>query len=347
MSRIPEFILQTVIVRGIQALRKDVTLVDQLFRNLSQDHQQQMRKFISGGAIDLCINYPRKELMVPAIVILLRSESEAQAYLGDSMGFDCEPEVLGYEGGVAPEVLGGVGSLEEVNRRRITVFGPWRAFSSTNNTLRVDEPESFVSNCYAADGEFSVHLVGGTGAGQVRDIIDNNGDTLLVDKNWTVNPDATTIFEIRKRGHEVVGEPSSLYDRKNTKQSRITERRGALYGLQYQIQVVGRNPESTIYLYMILKALFTLQRQFLERQGIIDMQMGGTDFVNRPEYLPDLAYMRAMNISFKVPFDVFQIEENIAEQFQIVLDACDDGTKAVVMTTELSDITPPAPAVGG
>jgi len=83
--------LQTTIVRGIKTLRNDSRFIDQLFRNLSQSDQEQIRSFITNNSIDLTINYPRDTLKVPAIVILLRSENEAPerqgVYLGDSMGY--------------------------------------------------------------------------------------------------------------------------------------------------------------------------------------------------------------------------------------------------------------------
>jgi hypothetical protein len=303
-----------------------------------------MRDFVVSQALDLCINYPRKELAMPAIVILLRNETEAQAYLGDSMGHDCNPEIFEYEGGIEDEILGGVASLEEVTTRRKTVFGPYRAYVSTNNTLRVDEKDVWTGNEYDG-GAFSVHIVGGLGAGQVRDITTNSGDTLMVSKNWEVNPDDTSIFEVRERGMEVVGEPSSLYDRKVRPNN--LERRGALYQLQYQVQVVGKNPEQTIYLYMILKAMFTLQRQFLETQGIINLQMGGTDFVNRAEYMPDHSYMRAMNLSFLVPFDVYEFED-VATSFQLALEQCvPDADKTLAMETGIISLEPEEPTIGG
>lgn len=344
MSRIPEFILQTSIVRGINALRKDTTLIDQLFRNLSQAHLQQMRDFVVGQSIDLCINYPRKTLAVPAIVILLRNETEAEAYLGDSMGYDSNPEVFEYEGGIENEILGGAGSLEEVTVRRSTVYGPCRVFSATNNTIKVEDTVAWNGNQYEG-GNFSVHVVGGLGVGQVRDIATNSGNVLMVSANWEVNPDVTSIFEIREKGEETVGEPSSLYDRKRPPVG--LERRGSLYQYTYQIQVVGKNPESTIYLYMILKALFTLQRTFLETQGLINMQMGGTDFVNRAEYMPDFSYMRAMNMTFMVPFDVFEIEQGLVTHFQLVVEQCTDPAKTVAFTSPLISLEPDDPTICG
>src|SRR5678810_90484 len=92
-----EFILQTVLVRGFRTVRQDSRFLDQLFRNLSQEDAQQMRDLIRNKAIDLCINYPRTQLKVPAIVILLKAETEQQAYLADSMGLQV-PDEFGYDG---------------------------------------------------------------------------------------------------------------------------------------------------------------------------------------------------------------------------------------------------------
>ncbi len=101
---------------------------------------------------------------------------------------------------------------------------------------------------------------------------------------------------------EVIGEPRTLYDRDAANQ---VERLGSIYNMSYQIQVVGPNPEFTIYLANIVKSIFTIGRQFLEGQGVINMKLGATDFVPRAEYQPEFSYMRAISVDFSSPFDVF------------------------------------------
>jgi len=330
MSLLPEFIIQTTIVRGIQAFRKDHRFIDQLFRNLDQSSVQQMRSFLDTQAIDLAINYPRSTLKVPAIVILLKSETEGQAYLGDSMGLEV-PDTFAFDGGVEGEVLGGAGSVSSLIGEGRIVAGPLNAVSGTNNTIKVDTSMvKFCVDTYRGNGS-TIAIVGGTGIGQMRSITANSTDTIMVSPNWTTIPDDTSVFEIRASVDEVLGEPSKLYDRRNG--TSFIERRGALYNVSYQIQVIGHNPESTIFLYAILKAIFTLSRIFMERHGLIDLKMSGTDFLPRPEYLPDHAYMRAMTMEFKVPFDIFEDIGTGVDTLNLLLDP-----KAPI-TVDLSELS--------
>lgn len=304
-------------------MREDSRFVDQLFKNLSIGDQQQIRNFVKSNVIELVLNYPRSQLAVPAIVILLKSESESQAFLSDFMGLD-DPEELSYDGDVGDEVLGGTASLSTMSNQGLIVFGPHRVLSATNNTIKVSD-KTFVPNSYINSNDpFMLHLVAGTGAGQIRGIKATSHNTVMVAPNWQTLPDTTSVFEIRKVAEEVLGEPAKLYDRRSTE---FVERKGAYYTNRYQVQLVGNNQESTIYLYVILKAIFTLSRLFMEKQGLINFQMSGTDFVNRPEYIPDYAFMRTMNIEFLHPFSTFAPMEGLIESFTFCLNN-DVGTVA-------------------
>jgi hypothetical protein len=81
--------------------------------------------------------------------------------------------------------------------------------------------------------------------------------------------------------------------------------------VSYQALVVGPNPEITIFLYAILKAIFVINRTYLEQNGIIDFKIGGTDFVHRSEYLPELAYQRALILEFQHAFDVYMAADTV------------------------------------
>jgi len=343
MSIVPEFILHTTISRGIKTLRRDSRLLDQLFRNLDQQSSQEMRKFIKTSSIDLNINYPRSSLKVPAVVILLKSESESQAFLGDSMGSGYGSTIDGfdYDGDLeALEIMGGAASTSTMSGQGAIEFGPATALGGTNNTIRVPIGTPFNIDGYENS---RIHLVAGTGRGQIRDISTNNETTLMTVTAWDTNPDDSTVFEIRSIdptcgvAGELIGEPSSLYD---TRSGRMIERKGSLYALNYQIQVIGPNPELTIYLSIIIKSILTLGRQFLESQGLLNLQIGASDFVPRSEHEPDLAYMRALNLSFVSPFDVFEEMGGLATSLQIGLETCPKGEiDASFTTTSLSPET--------
>ncbi len=312
----------TTIARGIRTLRRDSRLLDQLFRNLDQRSAAEMRTFIKEQSIDSCLNYPREALKIPAIIILLKAEEENTAYLGDSKGTGLAPEPFEYDGAISEppiEVLGGTASVSTMSGLGKLVFAAYKAMSGTNNTLKIGS-EQWPTSKFVGH---TIRLIAGTGAGQDREISANSDDTVMVTPNWVTVPDDTTIFDIRKsEPDEVVGEPSSLYD---THQSTVYERKGSLYGLSYQIQVIGPNPELTIYLAAILKAIFTLSRQFLEQQGIINMKLSATDFVPRTEYQPDFAYMRAIGVDFFHPFDIFEELGGLAQTLQIGIETNPPG----------------------
>lgn len=339
MSITPEYILQTTLVRGIYSLRSDRRYVDQLFRNLGQKDVQQIRNFIR-EAIDICINYPREDLKVPAIVILLKSENESQAFLGNTLGLET-PDDFAYDGEIEGELLGGVASVGPIGGQGKLVFGPYRADSGTANTLKT------VSKNWSS-GQFNVQnlqvsIVAGLGEGQIRTITANSQNTIMVSPNWQVIPDNTSVFEVREIGPEVIGEPSKLYDRR---QNKFIERKGFINACNYQIQVIGSNPEQTIYLAIMVKAIFLLAADFLERQGLMNFKMSATDFVPRAEYQPTLSYMRAINVEFMSHFDIYQDLGTLATQLQTYLECGEDPNEDVISDTT-TDLGKPVVEVNG
>jgi hypothetical protein len=328
MSLMPEFIFRAVIARGMRTVRNDSRFLDQLFRNLDQQSAQQMRTFIRDQRIYLDVNYPRTDLKLPAIIILLKSEQENTAYLNDNMGVDSIPDEMTYDdySGSDLDVLGGAASASTLTGIGPLKSGPHQVAAATNNTVRISESIWRIDQFRV--GTHYIEIVSGTGAGQQRRVASNNQNTIMADGNWSTNPDGTSIFVIRAAPGEIIGEPSSLYTREAA--PRI-ERLGSLYSLTYQIQIITQNPELTIYLHAIIKAIFTLSRLFLEKQGIINMSMSATDFVPRAEYQPDHAYMRALEVSFLYPFDVFVELQDLANALRVVLED--------PMEVTLSDVT--------
>lgn len=317
MSVIPEFLLQTTITRGIKAFRNDHRFIDQLFRNLDQESLQLVRNFIITHTFDLAINYPRETLKVPAVIILLKSETESHAYLSDTMGVEL-PDEFSFDGGIEGEVIGGAASVSSLSGQGKAVFGPISAISGTANTIKIDS-DSYTWYLDQFRNKF-IHIVAGLGAGQIRKITTNSTNIAMVSPNWSVIvPDSTTVFEIRDSGDEVLGEPSKLYDRRNIKE--FIERRGSIYNVSYQVQIIGDSPESTIFLYAIIKSILTLSRLFLEKHGLLNMRISGSDFQPRTEYMPDFAYMRALNIDFNIPFDVFEHFSDVLDSINLELTA--------------------------
>ena len=44
----------------------------------------------------------------------------------------------------------------------------------------------------------NVEITSGTGAGQVRNVLSNTAEILTVDRAWTTNPDATSVYKVIK-----------------------------------------------------------------------------------------------------------------------------------------------------
>lgn len=316
MALVPEHILQGVIVRGINAMRKDARLVDQLFRNVDAEGQRQMRElFKTGVPFDLCLNYPREVLKLPGIVILLRSQDEGQAWLGDSMGAEL-PEAFTYEGGIEGEILGGVASASAIGGEAKLAYGPTYVLSGTLSTVTVGRPLS--QDWRGRD--MTCRIVAGTGTGQIRKITSNTPTVISVQPNWRTPPDSTSVIEVRGGSAEYIGgNPHKMYDRWDT--NLWVENRGVYDAMQYQIIIASPNPSMTIYLTMILRAILFLSRNLLEQQGIINLKVSSTDLVPRAEYLPDVSYTRSLNVSFMSPFNIFQEIGDVGRELQVALEA--------------------------
>lgn len=317
MALVPEHILQGVIIRGIAAMRRDARLVEQLFRNVDRDGQDQMKTlFKSQIPFDLCLNYPREVLKVPGIVIVLRAQDEAQAFLGNSMGVGL-PEDFAYDGGLEGEILGGVASATALAAAEPPLlFGPCRVTSATptvitvSGVLMTDRWRGRNAQC---------RIVAGTGAGQIRTVTSNSNLTVTVSPAWRTTPDDTSIFEIRGVPTPVVGgQPARMYDRRDL--TLWTENIGVYDQMQYQIQIVSANSAMTIYLTMIVRAILLLATNLLEQQGIMNLKVSATDLVPRAEYMPDVSYTRALNLSFVCPFTAVKELGDLAQTLQLSLD---------------------------
>jgi hypothetical protein len=73
--------------------------------------------------------------------------------------------------------------------------GPLVTGTATAGTTRTitDSSQSWPADRYR---NYSIRIIGGTGAGQDRRIVANKGDYFEVDSKWTVTPDATSQYEI-------------------------------------------------------------------------------------------------------------------------------------------------------
>lgn len=342
MSLLPEFVLQTVISRGIQTMRNDSRFIDQLFRNMSQGNLEQMRTFIKSYTVDLSLNYPRTPLALPAIVLLLKNENESTSgqYLNDSMGYQDPPDEFSYDGGIGEEVLGGSATVGAIDEPIKSIYGPSRLLSATADTITV-RANTWIFNQFTGQNA-TVRIVSGTGIGQERNVVKNTDATVTVTPNFAVIPDSTSIFDVIAPTEEILGEPSKLYNRRVPE---FIERKGALYTNRYQAQVITTRQEQTIYLYAVLKAILFLSRTLIEGQGLINLRMTGSDLSYLPDYAPDNCYMRVLNLEFEYPFDVFNIESvGIADQFQLCLL---EGNEQLEVSNTDTSVAPQPPGILG
>jgi len=352
MSIVPEYIIQQVLVKGFRAIRDDGRIVDMLFRNLRQDDLDKLRTFFQESTIDINLNYPDQDLHLPAIVILLKSEAESQAFVGNLME---GPQMVRSLGHPFPkdELRGdatvlGAGSVSTTGGGYRIYLPPTKATKGEDAAVHIAEGLIKVVDPFEED--VFVVILEGTGAGQTRQIImiDPVGSgfdsKITVTPSWATNPDNTSVIEVRTAADQsgVTGEPSKLFTSQD-----IIERRGVIYQTTYDLLIVGSNPETTVFLYSVVKALIFLNEHFLIKQGFMNLAMSGTDFSPRTEFYPDLAYQRALSLTFSYSFDIYQkaSEASLIDKITVGLavhdpdvDDSEDPGRTVIETT--LDLTP-------
>jgi hypothetical protein len=351
VSLVPEYILQQVLVKGFRAFRENEDLVRVLFRSLEQSDLEDVVKFFQKNTIDICINYPDKDLVLPAIAILMGNETESDPSLGDyhhgakdyreleQAPFPRE-ELLGSQtvlgaGSMAP--VGGPAGAGEI------LMSPVTALGGTSTTITAPSSTTLLIDPFEEPTVTAVVLEG-LGEGQRRTVVDitpslSGGPVIIeVAPAWDTTPDATSVFMLVGEADPVgyTGEPAKLYTTSDN-----VESLGQIYEAKYRLDILAYPQELTIYLYAMMKAIFTVSRKSLEKHGLIVFTMAGTDLGPMPEFYPQKAYRRSMNVTFKYAFDVVkEIEQAVATQLQLALtvhhpdvDDVDDVERATITTS--------------
>lgn len=319
-------------------MREREDLLRAMFRNLEQRDLESVVKYFREKTIDICINYPDKDIVLPWIVILLGTETESDPVLGDLQQNAEDFRRMGQAPFPKEELLGsqtviGSGSVGNVSGPAGSgklLLEPTTAVGGTLNTITAPSSTTLLIDPYEENEVFVVTMEG-TGAGQRRSVVGitpslSGGPVIIeVSQNWATTPDATTVFKLVSAPDFPggTGEPSQLFVPSDN-----VERLGQIYQAQYRLDVVAHPQELTIYIYSIMKAILTVSRFNMAKQGLLTMSMGGTDLGPVPEMYPTIAYRRAMNLSFRYAFDVIQpIEKEIANQIRIALSVHDPGVK--------------------
>lgn len=90
----------------------------------------------------------------------------------------------------APASWGTDGKL--VSTTSSVVFATGTTTSATVNTLS-NSAKAWTTNQWT---NYQIRIISGTGIGQIRTISSNTGTQITVSANWTVTPDATSVYEI-------------------------------------------------------------------------------------------------------------------------------------------------------
>lgn len=276
-----------------------------------------MKQYILETSLDFSVNYPRKDLRVPSLVLVLKNESESQTFLGDIMGDGSANFVPDQEFTI--DTLGGHGASTS------TSSGLPRKLAGPLDVDRQDGSSTIFFQDSAEDivaellenpiGCLKLYVVSGSGAGYTYDVARIREDALDIVGTFEVNLDETSVIDLRvpEDPELAVGEPSRVYT-----PAPSLLKKGVNYEVTYQLHVIAGQQDHVIYLYSVVKALLLSQRSFLESQGVQAMRIGGSDFAPRSEYLPDEIFQRAMTLTFTYPFSFLE-EQDTFDQIQVNL----------------------------
>lgn len=330
MSTMPELILQRGIINGFTAIRKDPKIIEALFKNLPVAQVAEIKKFILNQPIDLSLNYPKEDIKVPAIVMLLKNEVESNTFIGDIMG--APPNYDMPDQDMAMDTLGGAaGSVSDQQGLPRKILGPLRVNAQIptsnlptppdfNSLTFVGEDQDMINEVFSGWSNTSplmLYVISGAGAGQIRMISQISSDQLDIVGTFDVNCNNTSVVEIRESSapEASYGSPTRLYDVQN---ALGLLRIGANYDATYQLEILAGNQEEVIYLYSVLKAVLFTQRKFFEAQGIMAVKITGTDLAPKTELLPDEVFTRTMMVQFTYPFE-FLVEQDVAKAIELTL----------------------------
>jgi hypothetical protein len=329
---IPEVILQRVIIQGYRNLRKDQRLLDALFRNLTQVQLASVKDFILNASVQFNVNFPKQDLKVPALTLVLKNENETVTFLGDVMTTIHTPDP-----DQVYDTLGGHGaSVSQQGGLPRKLAGPLSVIESNGSTLTLDEDASTIVESLIEDpiGAAYLYVVSGTGVGQVLPVQSIQADELTVVGTFNPELDNTSLVDIRvaDKSDLAMGEPSRVYDAEG-----FYQRKGAQYESTYHLHIMAGQQDEVIYLYSVIKALLMSQRATLEGQGIISLKISGSDFSPRSEYLPSEVFQRMMVLTFTYPFSFIE-ELEVASEIGVNVTGYDQSGE-VLCETLTSTIT--------
>lgn len=327
MTVIPERILQSVLANGLRQFRSNPKLLAVFFQNLTDPEFERIVTFVTQTPINLSINYPRKELTPPSIVIVLKNESESETFLGDFMGEGLAPPELVYD-----TAQGHAGSVSKVHGLPEKVFGPLSITGATSSSVLIDSLD-FAQ--WAVDNNFNsnnlkLYIVAGAGKGRIYSINKINSDSIDILGSFSVLLDSTSVVDIRKSNTSLsIGEPARVFS-----SEALLTKKGSNFLANYDIDVVAGGPDEAIYLYNIVRAIIYLNKTYLEEQGLQALEISASDFGPKGDYIPDEVFLRRMNVKFHYEFSVL-IEEEVFKELQLCIGSCAPGEVCMGATITL------------
>ena len=315
MAVLPEIVIQRALTDGIRFLREDPRILDVLFKRLSQVQRDELKKFVAKQPIDFSVNFPRKQaLKLPGLVLTLKTEEEAQTFMGNMMGTSSNEENIPSADISNDDLLGSgqhAGTIAPSSGRGKILQGPLNvAATETGNggddtriTFDTDstvELLEFVQSINQSNpGSMDLQVVQGPGAGEVKGMIKITGDSIDIEESFEVQLTDQSVVVVREASAcDTIGEPSGIY----ASSARNLVQKGVNYDVQYQLSIIAGQQDEVLYLYAVTKAVLLSKTSFLEGQGLQAMRISGTDFAPRAEYLPTEAFQRTMILKFVSPF---------------------------------------------
>jgi len=320
MSVVPEIILQRAIIDGFSAIRKNPKIINMLFKNLPVKQQEAIKRFVLDSVIDFSLNYPKTDIKAPAIIMLMRTESESNEYLADVMG--APPHYDMPDADMEIDTLGGsAASISSSQGLPDKILGPLNVASMFPHKSAItftEDSQELINEVFSTRSNWppmNLYVVSGAGQGKIYPIVSITSSQLDIEGTFELDLDSTSVVDIRytEAPEAAYGSPVRAYEY-SSGQLRV----GANYDSQYQLDILAGNQEEVIYLYTVLKAILFAQRKFLEAQGIMALKISGSDLAPRTELLPDELFTRSMTVQFTYPFS-FIVEQEVAKEIRITL----------------------------
>lgn len=331
MSVLPEIIFKTAIQNGLETVRRDTRLIEQLFRNLSLEDLDSVVKYFSETQIKVELGYPNEPPMLPAIIILLKNESEDAAMLSDFAGTGT-PEEFSYYGEIESQIIAGTASLGSLKGEPRIIEGPKTAVSGTSTTITVAGTPWRVNQF--KDRDLRIRIVAGNGRGQIREVESNTTNSVTIREPWTNIPNSTSIFEITEDKTDVWGEPAKLFDVRDVTKS--VDKYAIMFKASCLLNIIAPTSEIAIMTNALVKAILMILRQKMEEQGIKVARMSSSDVLVQQDMFPTQAFVRSLTIDFIYEFAIFDDSGEPLETIEITFDRMNielQSTSATVAPT--------------